>query len=288
MEYKALAQNTLKVITETTVKYNGAIGLPDVLNIPRIKMISPDGASVHYLCLNPSSVNVWTGETGIFQHKYITSYKPTTKDAAVNLVYTDCKKYTDTAEACNAAVDGIRYYGQKSALYSSSLRYKVNDNGILAEIKSRGVFPACMVRAVLYSQAGNTIVSKETSVDSFTPDTVAPVNNTSYYAAYSIEGLAIKKEENDIVIAIEIEYPKHDISLSGNAGGLQYSLDDGATFHNVGGGFSAEQIEHIIFKNPDATEHVIGTDITKSDIATIDAGGTKVVIPTTDGAWVVS
>ena len=108
--------------------------------------------------------------------------------------------------------------------------------------------------------------------------------------AYGVEfaGLRVKKEENDVVLAIEIEYPKHDITLNTSFSGLQYSLDDGLTFTDVTDGTTLEQIEHVVFKNTSDLVINVGTKNGDLDVASISAGATYVAVPEADGTWYVS
>lgn len=286
-EYRALAQNTIKITTEMTLYHNTELGHPLVHNYPRIKNISTDGSKVTYFSLVPS--NKFVSDDNCFFQKTHTTGKVNDNTSATRAIYEALKDYFTPANAVSVYVDGVRYFGQKSAFYCNAFRYKTQSTSKSDTVASNGTMPPAKLKTVIYSKAGDTIVITETDLDSLTTRTVDTGYTSSYgNAAGSIEGLAIKKEENDIVLAIEVEYPKYDIKISTGLDDLQYSLDDGLTFQQVTDNLELNQIEHVVFKNVGSTTRNIGTSEDPANVGTIPVGYTFVAVPEADGTWYIS
>jgi hypothetical protein len=150
--------------------------------------------------------------------------------------------------------------------------------------------PKCTLKVILYSASTKTIAANNVKVDAMTKKTFDGNGSSSssiYITGHVWAGVYVTKSADDIVLAIEFEYPKYDITLSGTATGLQYSLDDGLTFQNVTDGLALEQIEHVVFKNTGTASVNIGTTEGGTDVATIASGKTYVAVPEAGGTWYI-
>ena len=151
--------------------------------------------------------------------------------------------------------------------------------------------PPCTITVVKYSAAEGTIVTEAITslgIDAPVKSVTGKTQSSNYYYPYAFSHiyLTIPKIGDDIILAIEVEYPKYDITLSGT--GLQYSLDDGSTFADVTNGLVLNQVEHIVFKNADTVTHNIGTTEGGADVAALASGATYVAVPTASGTWYIS
>ncbi len=287
-EYKALAQNTLKITTEMTLNHNTELGAPLVHNHPRVKLIKSGNAEVVYENLIPSIIKSNAAKTK-FESKNGSYNASSNAEGAIQIAVYKIVDYYTAEEAIPVVVEGVKYHGQKSAFYSGKLR-KIGGSykGSNATVSSRGTYPGFKVKTVMYSVAAGSIVTKEAQVTAYMSASASSGSpGTSYYGgAAAIDGLLLQKEENDIVLAIEIEYPKYDLTISGT--GLQYSLDDGLTFQDVTDNMILSQVEHVVFKNTGSAAKTIGTTQGAAEVGTIAAGKTFVAVPEADGTWFIS
>lgn len=286
-EYKALAQNTIKITTEMTLNHNTDLGAPLVMNYPRIKVISVDGKTVEYQNLIASMNYSHTGESDISEYHDYTGASMSSSLAEENAI----RSYSAFKPSAIVPVwvDGKVYYGQKSALYNSQVLKCVRGTSSSKEYSIASTYktPRAKLKVVLYSVSAGTIVTQETDVPAISRGTTTFKTQANfYYAYYSYLRLAVKKETNDIVLAIEVEYPKHDMTISGV--GLQYSLDDGLTFQDVTDNMTLSQIEHVVFKNTSGIAKTIGTTYGGNEVGTIANGTTFVAVPEADGTWYIS
>ena len=281
-EYKALAQNTYKFITERTLKYAGDIGTPNAPQSSKVKAFI-DGKLV-YLPLSPIYSTTSSSST------YLGRISSTFTNAGLNGSTTQ-RKYGDLYYVpASVKVDGVAYYGTRNAIYACYCRVTQTSVSTSStyELPETIDFPSGTIKVVKYSATEGTIVAAETkfSGGTLTPVTVKAASSSSNSTGCQEARFYIEKNSNDIILAISIEYPKYDITLSGT--GLQYSLDDGVTFADVTSGLVLEQIEHIVFKNTDTVTHNIGTTADGVDVANIASGTTYVAVPNASGTWYIS
>ena len=275
VEYRALAQNSIKITKEITLNHNADFGEPLMPNYPRIKILSNDSSSIKYANATPS--------------KKLSS--TTTGFANTTNATSDTYKITeDICKPCDSAhitVEGHRYWGQKSAYYTfdvSTGQYSSTGN---PGISALGTCLGGKIKTAIYSNAGETIVLTEEDLSTQLIDKFNGSTSSSKYLT-RVAYLALRKETNDVVLAIEIEYPKFDITVHNRAVGIQYSLDDGATFQDMPASLEFSQIEHVIFKNTSTAVCSIGTNDGGAQIATVAAGATRVLIPESDTVYYIS
>lgn len=279
-EYRALAQNTYKFVTEHILQYAGDIGTPNAPQSSRVKAVV--NGQLMYLPLFPVDTDTSTNTPGV-------TYS--SGNASITWTGTNNWRTYGDAQTLSASViiDGIKYYGTRNAKYVCFSRVtdvadSSSDTFSLTETIS---FPKGILKIVKYSSLEGTIVAEKMN---FAGGTINPASCTgksnSYYIAFQEAKFWIAKTTNDIILAISVEYPKYNITLSGT--GLQYSIDDGVTFQDVTDGLVLEQVEHIILKNTDTVTHNIGTTEGGTDFANIPAGDTFLAVPTADGTLYIS
>lgn len=285
-EYKPLSQTTFKFVTERTFNHVGDISAPGAPLFGKAKFIY--NGEVHYGSLMPLGTTVADdandklaasmGGTGS------SSGQIYARDEAMLNVYGDF-------QPDYAVLDGKKYYGEKNSQYVFVKHYSVaKQNGANYSVHVyEHIIPAGKVKVVMFSVAENTILTSEFQFNGYTLEELTRSGSSSATAyAYQYAGVKIAKTANDIILAIEFEYPKYDITISNFKDGLQYSVDDGATFQDVTTGLMFSQIEHIVFKNTGADAVNIGTTEAGTEIGTIAAGATFVAVPTADGIWYIS
>lgn len=301
-EYVLVVPKIHKFITETTLYDNGDMQSAGQLNVSRMKVIHTDSTGsqeVCYLPLTPRDTTSCADATGVFANTASANSNGTNQHYRNSAEFDALKNLKggilQTNENKFRTVDGVTYHGVSSAYFTAILDY------IPLEISKSGTFPLAfttgflfptggVLKVVMYNSASGTISVMEIQCENevTVPQTV---NGYSPYAGGYVSaargiGVRVNKAADDIVLAIEFEYPKHDITLIG--AGLQYSLDDGVTFADVTDGLVLEQVEHIVFKNTGTDTHNIGTAVGAADFAAIAAGATYVVVPTADGTLYIS
>lgn len=290
-EYKPLVRNTIKITTETTLYHNTDLDIGEVLVMPRVKHISADKSAVEYCGLMPTGMMVFTGTTGMTYYKYYT--EATESKCAPHMA--DVKAVSDkvltSLGATRVSVDGGTYYGYKSAVYCVPSLYTSaygSSTKSSATVPQNGMLPASKMKAVVYVSATQTISTHEIDNPIVMLDETAYKAINYYPYIYVIPRFGVNKGANDVVLALEIEYPKHNVTLNTSVSGLQYSLDDGLTFTDVTDGTTLEQIEHVVFKNTSDLVINVGTKNGGLDVASISAGATYVAVPEADGTWYIS
>lgn len=288
-EYKALAQNTYKFVTETVLQNNGQIDVPTVANLPRLKMIESD-SKIYYHTFSPigrAYAGTWylSASEGLLDATSTYNWSNSNYVKGYHLLGQYLAPYNfpgDLPEKIN--IDGTIYYGARNAYYGTCWFHTV-DNGTVSGL-SKKYFPKGTIKFVRYDVASNTIVGG--SFD-FNDKVLASVleHEKEGYASISYQKVYLKipKANVDIILGISVEYPKYDITLNGT--GLQYSLDDGFTFNDVTDGLALEQIEHLVLKNTGETDITIGTTSGGSEVGTVAAGTTYVAVPTESGTWYI-
>lgn len=276
VEYRALAQNSIKITTETTLNHNADFGSPVVPNYPRIKILSADGTSIKYVNVIPSKKLSSTSQGfAVATNAAADTYKVVTED--------NCKP----CEGTFVNVEGNRYWGQKSANYAFDVTTGQYSSSGTSGIPTLGTCLGGKMKTAIYSNAGGTIVLTEEDISALLIDKFNGSTSSSKYLT-RIAYLAIRKETNDVVLAIEIEYPKFDVTVHNSADGVQYSLDDGATFQDMPASLDLSQIEHVIVKNTGTAEISIGTNDGGAQIATVAAGAKRVFVPEADTVCYIS
>jgi hypothetical protein len=284
-EYKALAQNTYKFISENTLFHAGDIGHSLAPQIGRAKVLTSKGEVLY------------TNVAHYGRDSYATDTKCSEQnraDLSTSSAIAPIGNYLGcTALNVSCVVDGIRYYGLKNAKYALSFLWQTNTvRGGSITISGGNIFPAFTVKIVKYVAAGGTISVIEKKLNTVTTTEVfkqgTSGTNGSYAAGYQSVLLDVEKTADDIILAISIEYEAHDLSISGTAA-LQYSVDDGLTFHDVENEITLESIEHIIFKNvSDSATCYIGTGTGLSNVASVSIGQTIALPITADVNWYIS
>lgn len=281
-EYRSLAQNTYKFTMEVTLNHVGEIGEGMVYNYPRIKYVTADNSRLQYLALVAGHELTSATSTELKGQMFVGSTS-TSSTPTIETFTAAYDSYYVPATIVAVAVEGKAYYGQKSAHYNAApmVFARATSKGGTATIVAgeAGYIPGGKIKTVIYSVAANTIVVNEVQQDAVMLEGSYTV---STYAQIGIApALVVAKEANDIVLAIEVEYPKHDITVNNRASGVQYSFD-GEIFQDVPETLDLSQVEHIIVKNTGDAEIYIGTNDGGAQIATIAAGATRVIIPDMD------
>lgn len=287
-EYRALSQNTYKfvVTTETVFQTVGDIANPVAPQFGRIKMLENSRGVIQYYDLRPSGAGLATTNKGKITSTLKGTTEASSKSHAVGVLYGSGNlAVSNTAASC--VVDGKKYYGYKNCIYSTSwvdtCGLGANTTGTLPARYA----PAFKAKVLKYDSTLCAIVPVEYNI---TATDISAYTFSGAYGEYGCGGQCVgiytPKTSADIILGIEIEYPKYDITIHGL--GLQYSIDDGATFHDVTDGLVLEQVEHVVFKNTGNSTRLIGTTEAGSDVATIVAGATYVAVPTASGTWYIS
>lgn len=286
-EYKPLVRNTIKITTETTLYHNTDLDIGEVLVMPRIKHISEDKSMIEYAALTPSATKSSTNDTEMRYYCLFSGIN--NSEALPYYAQYECFNLIKSISASRVSVDGATYYGYKSARYIAAPLIKTSyssGSSTTVKLSANGLLPACKAKIVVFVSSTETISTLEIDAPSIS------LEEKSYTGRYpyviGTPELIINKGENDIVLALEIEYPKHDITLNTTVGGLQYSLDDGLTFTDVTDGTTLEQIEHVVFKNTSDALINVGTKNGGLDVGSIAAGATYVAVPEADGTWFIS
>ena len=284
-EYKALAQNTYKFVTETIFDVVGDISTPKAPLFGRAKYINNLTNSVYYAVVESRG----TATTAEANELAVKSYGDQTTALTSSSIYAGSNVNGRFLTAA-CVVDGKRYVGVRNSQYCLYKEWASSSTvGSVAATTSDVTFPACTIKAVIYDATSGTIKTATLEAEAVTlePYTSEGASSTAPYV-YQYVYLNISKISSDIVLAIEFEYPAYDITLNDAADGLQYSIDDGITFQDVTAGVSLEQVEHIIFQNTGESARMIGTTSGGSDVCEIAAGATYVAIPTADGTWYIT
>lgn len=282
-EYKALAQNTYKFVSTSEVVFHtvGNLSDPRSPGSSRIKFIENDN-EIMYGMLSPVAKSV-SAPSAFARSEYGYSGSGSSAESSVMKDYNEV--YPMFKKAC---VDGQWFYGTTNAYYAISYMDVVSKNTTTSAITGK-TFPACKVRVLRYVASTGLVVVDEYDCAKTATASIKGVSNTSNSSyAYQYMCIGIPKASADIIISIEFEYPKYDITFNDAVNGVQYSVDDGATFQDVTAGLVLEQVEHIVLKNTSETTRLVGTTVNGSDVASVAAGATYVAVPTASGTWHIS
>jgi hypothetical protein len=281
-EYKALAQNTYKFVTEHTFQSVGDISTPTAPMFGKMKIIK--NGELFYTALQPRKKTISADSNTAKITKTATNAGSVAYAVSIPL-----EELRGTPQFAWCEVDGMRFCGVKNAFFLAlgDCHYS-EQKASTVNISQTLMLPGGICKVIMYSAAHGTIVASDFSFEN--TETIGPVEYTagSTYYPYAVlmADVSIAKAADDIILGIEIEYPKYDVTFSGT--GLQYSIDDGLTFQDVTDGLALEQVEHIILKNTDTVTHSIGTTEGGTDVANIASGATYVAVPTADGNWYIS
>lgn len=286
-EYKALAQNTYKFITETTLLHTGDIGHSLAPQIGRAKMISNTG-EVLYAAGSPYKMDTEAVETNLKNLNYSNG----TSASSFSLFSTIGYDLYGKPMNARCFVENKWYYGLKNAQFLFYMNFGYNSRGNTLTMEGGHIFPACTVKIVKYVAAGGSISiveKKFNTVDVAKIEKSGVSGNTTVLPyGYQLVLLTVEKTTDDIILAISIEYDSYDITLSGE-GSVQYSIDDGATYQPLTDGTVLNSVEHVFFKNTSsATTYHIGTTQGGSNIAKIDAGAFAYIPTTANATWYIS
>lgn len=283
-EYRALSQNTYKFVTEITLNTPMDISDPRRAIIPQLKVIVDD-ATIEYHTPFGAKYNSSTSQGfAVSTSSGTVSSSSGTNGAKSNVIndYSTPNIYDNN----HCVVDGVIYFGVRNSVFTLFYGSWGNKEAKTTAIPKR-TLPTCVIKVVKYNSTAGTIITETVDVSAFTANAVASVSGGSSTGAcpyaYSHIYLRIPKTSSDIILGMEIEYPKYDITLSGM--GLQYSIDNGLTFADVTDGLTLNQVEHVVFKNTGSATKYVGTTEAGSEVATIAAGATFVAVPTASGTW---
>ena len=195
---------------------------------------------------------------------------------------TDC-------EAC--VIGGKKYYGfpctSVSAIWAVFSKSKSGAGSHFIHLPSTYIPPCTCVILIGNASAGN-ISTVEYSVSShvFEERTYQVVNSQRHGTGNAFNIYC--NPDGGLILAAEFTYPKGNITFSGVAEGLEYSLDDGVTFSSVKDGLVLKGIEHVALRNSsDGADIYVGTTDGGSEIATIGVGTTRYIATPSSATWYV-
>lgn len=278
-EYRALAQNTYKFVTEKILLHAGNIGALNEPQKSRVKIIQ--NGEVLYsdiVCHGDTCTETATG-----------SRKAATSGSGGQVQNAGAQYVTTNPVNAFCIVDGKKYSGTKNAyyLFHAKSAWVNMSSSASTTIDINATAPTFLLKVVMYVAAEGSISTKEYKIDAMAVSAVTIKGYSASYAfGYQYMGFKIAKETDDIILAISVEYDAHDITISGS--GLQYSLDDGVTFADVTSGLTLEQVEHVVFKNTGNSTRNVGTTEGGTDVVSVIAGATSVAVPTVSGTWYIS
>lgn len=280
-EYKALSQNTYKFVSERVFNAVGNISLPTAPMFGKAKVIIDN--QILY-----NSISVFGENINSNDHDLITDSDSGSQTGIPRTYVAYVVHGMEAPGRCNA--EGKAYFGLKNSSYSLVRRYSYSQTTATAPSSlNEMLIPGGKAKIIKYAFAEGGINTEEFSFDK---TVVAAAIGYKYSSAYSYTYqyayLSVAKTSDDIILGIEIEYPKYDVTLSNIVTGLQYSSDDGVTFTDVTEGLALSQIEHVVFRNTGEADIDIGTTERGSEIGTITAGSDFVAIPEADGTWYIA
>ena len=278
-EYKPLSQTTFKFVQEQIFQTLGDISAPTAPALGKVKAIK--GGELLYYQLAPFGEAISSSSNSLSVTS--TSKRGTSSNSTHFSTIFD--KICGVSKPAACVVDAKTYHGLKNAFFVAYGDYEYSTNGGTEMRLQEVVIPKLKVKAIKYV-AGGGITTVEFDLDG---KIISEVSDTYAYTSVVQAGtLGVQKASGDIILGIEIEYPKYDITVSNTKDGLQYSVDDGATYQDLPAGLVLEQVEHIVFKNTSSAAVNIGTTEAGTEIGTIAAGATFVAVPTADGTWYIS
>ena len=278
-EYKPLARHTFKFVRESIFETVGDLSAAAAPMCGKAKVIVNN--ELMYYPITPNSGTSAAGFSIAVADQAIGANTGSTFYPAQH-----AHEYIPAnARLGSCIVDGKVYYGVKTAqffLFSYS-DYSTAGSG---ELSTKGfVVPGGKCKVIKYLSAQKTIGADEYQINKKNGTGKTATGAKPY--AYQYVRITIPKENDDLILGIEMEYPKYDITINGAVDGLQYSVDDGATFQDVPGTLALEQVEHIVFKNTGDIPKTIGTSSGGSDVGTVSAGATLTAVPEASGTWYI-
>lgn len=297
VKYSAIAQNTYKFINEVTIGNIGDIQDPKSPRLGYFKVISNNNAQtakVSY-CMPKFGVDLnSTSETVTYQlgHNYNSgaNYGYDGLGAMFSLIGSPVRHFfPNVPETYKVEVNGETYFGFKNCpliIHCIGCNYQQN-KAYLNWSYGNTVIPKCKVNIVKYDATTQTIVAQSYDMSEFTDPAGKMTSSTSSYYSYCrIIWLNIPKAQEDLILAVTVEYPKYDVTINGG-NSVQYSIDDGLTYNDLSGNsMKLDQIEHVMFKNTDTINHTI----TRADgtVVTIIPSAIYVLTPTEDENIIVA
>lgn len=273
MEYKALAQNTYKFTTMVETVFNcvGDIGSPMMPAFSRMKIIEAN-KEIHYEPVVP------LGNTTNVAAKSITSYA-----YVGNLEASKAPSFLCYPICASCVVDGKVYHGYLNARYGF-LKARIITGGSLAGPIAKKTHTASTIKVIKYDSSLATIVNESYDFISETHNGANQLLGASFAQEIDEIFITIPKLADDIILGIEIEYSKYDITLyNTSANTLYYSLDDGVTFKilETSKTVTLDKVEHIVFKlDSGGTRNFYQDNIM---VGTIYPQSTCVIVPTANG-----
>lgn len=297
IKYSAIAQNTYKFINEVTIGNIGDIQDPKSPRIGNFKAIAENNsatATLAYYCPRLGKSTSSSAEKVCYATKE-KAYNNTSSIASLGgiLGYHLSNFAGDATESiASCEVDGEKYFGFKSChLVLKTVAMGMSDVTSTTYSKSynENIIPKCKLNVVKYDAATGTIMAQSYDMEEFIDEagTIdgSVTGSTKYYWGYwRFIYLDIPKASEDLILAVTVEYPKYDVTVSGS--GLQYSLD-GVTYKDLTDESQTfKQVEHVFFKNTDTENHSI-INGSESNVS-VKVGSTYIYIPSENCSLTVS
>lgn len=298
VKYSAIAQNTYKFVNEVTIGNIGDVQDPKSPKIGCFKVISKNNtyqAKVAYYTARPTIYTSSSDETVNLKvySNYVTS-STNSYDAVGRLISTNSQYipnlFPSLPQSYKCVIDGEEYYGTKACpflVHIVSLGHTTTNKEYLSWDCGETVLPACNLNVVKYDAATSTLIAQTHSLDEFVDSPEYKSSSSSSYMCWGrIIVLNVPKADEDIIIALTVEYPKYDITINNSANGMQYSIDDGITYQDITSDLQLSQIEHVMIKNTDVNNHTIALD--DENVITITSGCVYVATPKTNATWTIA
>ena len=297
-KYSAIAQNTYKFVNEVTIGNIGDIQDPKSPRLGFFKVIKGNNTKKgRVLYSMPKFGNDTTSSVSNIEYK-IGEHQLSSSDSvhgAYGRMLHDATGpvrhgIPNTPETYSCKVGEDVFVGFKN---STIVVYWISDafttsKTYLNHSYEETDLPKCKINIVKYDAATSTVIAQSYDLEQFIDVAGTKSSTASSYNTYvRLIYMEIPKADEDLILAITVEYPKYDIKFSGSVSGLKYSIDDGLTYHDITNGLELNQVEHVLFKNTATIQKTI-TVKTDEDPIVINAECVYTLTPTENGTWYFS
>ena len=277
-----------KVIVNTPEATGGGVldGITDPIlpKFGRLKYIDMTTNEVRYKDVYPTfaynlQTGVITGYGSYLAADMAGAYEALYKNFSQNFLSVDTKRVV----IGNKVYDGYAYCSGIVAFWG-----QVYMNG-RAHINGAYV-PPCICRIQYYNPDTAKITTEEHTING-TPLEAREYNASSGQYSVVQNHLSVNYgygAGEGILLGCEFVYSAYNLTLSGGAGKVQVSTDDGATFKDVTDGMVLQDVEHVVFKNVSSSLVKIGTSSGGSQLGSLGVGAVMVMPVTAADVWYLS